>query len=202
MGVIEAATRLFDLLASRDDTFTKYLIPGLPKEEIARLVAPTGVQLPEEAVEFYSRFNLPKEYAYSQDQPWFYGIHWMLGLEDAVNEILNSRRELWEEFFPVEQYPDSLGWFPLLQEDANLYVLDTVNAVSGRCPVLHFSEYDDPHPAFVSLEAMFDTLYHWVHEDVLGVEHGGVAGSYKGDLRRVVEIANRVNPGIGYWMLG
>lgn len=199
MGVIESATRLFDLLSARDNTFTKYLTAGLPEEEIARLVAPTGIRLPAEVVTFYRRFNLPPGYAGSADQPHFYGIYWFLGLEDAVDELLNSRRELWAEFFAEEENPGSLGWFPLLQEDANLYVLDTASATDGRCPVLDFGEYDAPQPAFVSLEAMFDTLYHWVNEGVLGIEQGGVVGDYAGDRKRVAEIARRINPGLECW---
>lgn len=148
---------------------------------------------------FYNRFNLPKGYAYNEDQPRFYGIYWLLGLEDAVDEILNSRRELWAEFFPAEEFPGSSGWLPLLKEDSNLYVLDTANAADGRCPVLDFNEYDWPKPAFVSLEAMFDTLYHWANEGVLGIENGGVVGYYEGDPMRVVEIANRINPGLECW---
>lgn len=199
MGVIESATRLFDLLSARDDTFTKYLTIGLSEAEITRIMAPVGIQLPAEAAEFYRHFNLPGAYAYQADQPHFYGIHWLLGLEDAVEELLTSRRELWAEFCPVESYPGRPGWFPLLQEDANLYVLDTANTVDGRCPVLEFSEYDDPKPVFASLEAMFETLYRWVQEDVLGVKHGGVVGYYHGDPRRVVAIANELNPGLDVW---
>ena len=82
MSVIESASRLFDLLASHDTTFTKYLTPGLAVEEITRLVTPTGIeQLPDEVIAFYSRFNLPRGYAYSSDQPTFYGIYWLLDPE-------------------------------------------------------------------------------------------------------------------------
>ena len=198
MGVIESASRLFELLSSRDHTFTKYLTAGLPEQEIERLVEPTGIRLPAETSEFYRQFGVVKDHASREDQPKFYGGHWLLSLEEAVNELADWR-EIWYQFAPEERDPRDVGWLPFLQEDANLYVLDTVSTVEGRCTVLEFGEYDGPKPAFVSLEAMFDTLYHWVNEGVLKIENGGVAGYFEGDARRVVEIAARINPGLDFW---
>jgi len=45
-GCVVAASRVFDLLGSRDDTFARYLRPGLSEAEIARILLPTGIQLP------------------------------------------------------------------------------------------------------------------------------------------------------------
>lgn len=120
MGVVESASRLFQMLASRDATFTKYLKPGLPENEIADIIAPTGVQLPTEAVAFYRHFNLPKGYQYSADQPTFFGIYWLLGLEDATEQHA-IRRSI--DYFDERES----SWFPVLQEDANFYLLDSGN---------------------------------------------------------------------------
>lgn len=200
MSVVESATRLFDLLAARDDTFTRYLRPGLAPERIREIVAPTGVELPREAVDFYTRFSLPSGYQYSEDQPTLYGIYWLLGLEDAVEQYSLSR-EAGAYQSPDEVLAGSAGWFPLLQEDANFFMLNTAHADGGSCAILNVSEYADVRTAFVSMEAMFDTLFHWVEEGALPVEEGHVAGDYEGDPVRVAEIAARFNPGVGLWVV-
>lgn len=200
MGVVESAARLFQHLAETDDTFTRHLGPGLPEDEIRRIVAPAGVELPAEAMEFYGRFNLPRGYQHSGDQPSLYGIYWLLGLEDAVEEYAAQKREgLYQS--PEEVAAGSAGWFPLLQEDANFFMLNTAHAEGGSCAILNVSEYADVRTAFVSMEAMFDTLYHWVVEGALAVEAGHVAGDYEGDPVRVAEIAARFNPGVGLWVV-
>ena len=51
----------------------------------------------------------------------------------------------------------------------------------------------------MSLTAMFDTFYHWLHEGVLEIESGHVVGEYEGDPKRVAEIAVEHNPGVVYW---
>jgi prepilin-type processing-associated H-X9-DG protein len=127
VSVVESASRLFDLLAATDDTFTRYLGPGLAEDRIREIVAPTGVELPREAVDFYGRFGLPRGYQYSDDQPTLYGIYWLLGLEDAVEQYGAQKRDgLYQS--PEEVAAGSAGWFPLLQEDANFYMLNTAYA--------------------------------------------------------------------------
>jgi hypothetical protein len=200
LSVVEAASRLFDLLATKDDTFTKYLRPGLPEDRIREIVAPTGVELPPEAIEFYRRFSLPAGYQCSEDQPSLYGIYWLLGLEDAVEQYgVQKEAGLYQS--PEEVLAGGAGWFPLLQEDANFYMLNTARVAEGACAILDVSEYTDVRTAFVSMEAMFDTLYHWVVEGALPVEAGHVAGAYEGDPVQVAEIAARFNPGVGLWVV-
>ncbi|HEY0020677.1 MAG TPA: hypothetical protein VGC13_30540 [Longimicrobium sp.] len=200
MSVVESATRLFDLLAAKDDTFTRYLRPGLAEDRIREIMAPTGVELPREAVDFYGRFSLPRGYQYSEDQPTLYGIYWLLSLEDAVEQYGAQKRDgLYQS--PEKVAAGGTGWFPLLQEDANFYMLNTAHADGGSCAILTVSEYADVRTAFVSMEAMFDTLYHWVREGALPVEAGHVAGDYEGDPVRVAEIAARFNPGVGLWVV-
>jgi hypothetical protein len=200
LSVVESATRLFELLAATDDTFTRYLGPGLAEDRIREIVAPTGVELPREAIEFYGRFSLPRGYQYSEDQPTLYGIYWLLNLEDAVEEY-RAAKEDGRYQSPEEVLAGSAGWFPLLQEDANFFMLNTAHTAEGSCAILNVSEYADVRTAFVSMEAMFDTLYHWVVEGALPVEAGHVAGDYEGDPVRVSEIAARFNPGVGLWVV-
>ncbi|HEX6373906.1 MAG TPA: hypothetical protein VF006_33565 [Longimicrobium sp.] len=200
MGVVESASRLFDLLAEKDDTFTRHLGPGLPEDEIRRMVAAVGVELPREAIDFYGRFSLPPGYQHAEDQPTLYGIYWLLSLEDAVEEY-RAQKENGLHQSPEEVLAGSAGWFPLLQEDANFYMLNTAHVDGGSCAILTVSEYADVRIAFVSMEAMFDTLYHWVSEGALPVEAGHVAGDYEGDPVRVSEIAARFNPGVGLWVV-
>jgi hypothetical protein len=200
LGVVETASRLFDLLTEKDDTFTRHLRPGLPEDEIRRLVMPVGVDLPREAIDFYSRFGLPPGYQYSEDQPTLYGIYWLLGLEDAVDQY-RVLKETGLHSPDEERLAGSAGWFPFLQEDANFYMLNTARVAEGACAILDVSEYGDLRTAFVSMEAMFDTLYHWVVEGALPVEAGHVAGDYEGDPVRVAEIAARFNPGVGLWVV-
>jgi hypothetical protein len=200
LGVVESASRLFELLASKDDTFTRHLRPGLPEDRIREIVAPSGVQLPPEAMEFYGRFDLPSGYQHSQDQPTLYGMYWLLGLEDAVEAYGRHRRD-GSPSSAEGVLEGSAGWFPLLQEDASFFMLNTARVVGGTCAILTVSEYAGVRTAFVSMEAMFDTLYHWVVEGALPVEAGHVAGDYEGDPVRVAEIAARFNPGVGLWVV-
>jgi hypothetical protein len=195
MGVIESASRLLDLLASSDTTFTKCLKPGLSENEIRHIIEPIGVEPPGEVVAFYSHFNLPAGYQYSPDQPTFFGIYWLLSLEDAVEQYkIRCSSEYFEE--------QVSGWLPLLQEDANFYLLDTAHRTGDTCPIIYLPEYDGPEVTFVSLEAMFDTLYYWVQDGVLEIESGHVAGDYEGDPVGVARIAARINPGVERWESG
>jgi hypothetical protein len=198
MGVVESASRLFDLLATKDDTFTRHLRPGLPEARIRQIVEASGVELPPEAIEFYGHFSLPNGYQYPEDGPTLFGIYWMLSLEDAVEQY--TSRGLAECFrMQEEEFPGSSGWFPLLQDDANFYVLDTAHTRQGSCAIVDASEYGGAEVAFASMQAFFDTLYHWVQEGALPVEEGHVAGDYEGEPRRVREIAARFNPGVSRW---
>jgi len=192
MGIVESASRLFSLLASHDTTFTKYLKSGLSKDEIDNLISPTGVILPIETITFYSHYNLPKGYQYGSDQPTFFGIFWLLSLEDAIEEY--KLRHSSDHFREQES-----GWFPLLQEDANFYYLDTARTSGDICPIIGGSEYIEPDLVFISLKAMFDTMHSWIQEGVLGIEDGHIAGNYTGDPKRVAEIAARINPGVECW---
>ena len=192
MGVVESASRLFEMLASRDGTFTKYLRPGLSENEIVAIVAPTGVQLPAEAVAFYRHFNLVRGYQYSADQPTFFGVYWLLGLEDAAEQHA-VRRSI--DYFDERES----SWFPLLQDDANFYLLDTGHTRGAACPIIEATEYDEPQATFVSMEAMFDTMYHWVQDGVLAVQSGHIAGDYEGDPARIAEIAAKTNPSLTRW---
>ena len=93
MGVVEAASRLFGLLAEKDDTFTRHLRPGMPEDEIRRLVMPAGVELPREVIDFYSRFSLPPGYHHAEGQPTLYGIYSLLSLDDGVEQYCAQKRE-------------------------------------------------------------------------------------------------------------
>ena len=121
----------------------------------------------------------------------------MLG--DAV-EQLGVRREAGAYQSAAELSAGGAGWFPLLQEDASFYMLNTAHVAEGACAIVDVSSYGDIRTAFVSMEAMFDTLDHWVVEGALPVEDGHVAGDYEGDPVRVAEIAARFNPGVGRWV--
>ena len=142
---------------------------------------------------------MPRGYQYGEGQPHFFSTYWLLNLEDAVEELLGCMKPIWEEYCPEENHPGSSGWFRLLQEEANFYLLDTAHATGDTCPVLALPEYVGHEVAFSSLEAMFDTLHAWVQEGVLGVESGGVVGDYEGDPVRVAQIAARLNPGVPWW---
>jgi hypothetical protein len=193
MGIIESASRLFNLLASHNTTFTQYLKSGLPKSEIENLVEPLGITLPNEVITFYSHYNLPKGYQFNSDQPTFFGIFWLLSLEDAVEEYKFRRLH---NFFKGRDN----AWFPLLQEDANFYYLDVAQITENICPITEGSEYTvEPETMFTSLEAMFDTMYYWIHEGALQVVEGHIAGDYEGNRKHVAEIASRINSGVKHW---
>ena len=200
MSVIEAAGKLFDFLAARDTTFTQHLQPGLSRTDIHALVDPLGVVLPEEALQFYEHYSLPKGYQYipkypnGMGQPTFYGIYWMLSLEDAVEDY-----KKWVMMEEYQEYEGSRGWLPFLQEDSYYYLLDTAFDSQSLCPVISLPEAFDPEPEFVSMTAMFETMYDWVNEGVLAVEEGHIAGSYSGDRVKVGQVAVRHNSGIESW---
>ena len=208
MDVVEAAGRLFDFLAARDTTFTRHLQPGMSRADIHALVEPLGVVLPEEALQFYEHYSLPKGYQYipkypdGRGQPSFFGMYWMLGLEDAIEQYqLRGLKELWvaeAESFPGE-YEGAASGVLFLQEEGSFYVLDTFHTVNGLCPVIDLPREFWPEVVFVSMAAMFETMYDWVNEGVLAVEEGHVAGDYDGDPIKVGQIAVRHNPGIASW---
>jgi hypothetical protein len=118
----------------------------------------------------------------------------MLGLDDAVKEYMLRRKS---EYFTENER----GWFPFLQEDPNFYYLDTEIIAGNVCPIIGGSEYIKPEPVFISLQALFDTLYEWVSEGELRIEDGHIEGEYKGDPVKIAKIAARINPGIERWRI-
>ncbi|WP_260702847.1 SMI1/KNR4 family protein [Edaphobacter flagellatus] len=192
MSVASAAGRLFDLLTAQGTQFTQYLRPGLTPEQIREIAAPVEHPLPPEVVEFYRHYDLPKGYFYNPDQPTFYGIYWLLGLEDAVASWQERRSY---DFLDAREHE----WFPFIEEDGNNYLVDMVATPEGQHPIVRTFHGLEPHVEFANLTAMFDTFYAWVSEDVVPVESGHVAGDYEGDKKRVAEIAVRLNPGVAYW---
>ncbi len=208
MNVVKAAGRLFDFLAARDTTFTRHLQPGLSRADIHALVDSLGVVLPEETLQFYAHYSLPKGYQYipkypnGLGQPSFFGIYWMLGLEDAIDKY---RSRNYSEIFTAEnefisgENEGSSGWFPFLEVHGDTYLLNTFHAAGGLCPIIHVFRDSGPEPEFTSMTAMFETMYDWVNEGVLAVEEGHVAGDYDGDSVKVGQIAVRHNPGIASW---
>lgn len=208
MNVVEAAGRLFDFLAAQDTTFTRHLQPGLSRADIHALVDPLGVVLPEEALQFYEHYSLPKGYQYipkcpnGRGQPSFFGMYWMLGLEDAIDKYRS--RNYSEIFTAADEFisgenEGSRGWFPFLEAHGDTYLLDTFHETGGPCPIIHVFRDSGPEPEFVSMAAMFETMYDWVNEGALAVEEGHVAGDYEGDPIKVGQIAVRHNPGIASW---
>lgn len=193
MSITQSAARLFDLLAARDTRFTKYLRPGLSSERIEELVAPVGRQLPAEVIEFYRHYDLPRGYFYEADQPSFYGIYWLLGLEDAV-AFWQERRSY--DFLEPREH----DWFPFLQEGGNAYLVDLIATSGANHRVISIFHGLEPHVEFLDLTAMFDTFHAWLKEGVLPIEDGRVGGDYQGEPRHVAEIAARLNPGIDYWL--
>lgn len=194
MGIIESATRLFDLLSSRDRAFTKYLLPGLSKDEIGNIIAPLTIKLPPEVVDFYSHFNLPANYAYGPDQATFLENYWLTGLEDAVKSW-QFRRNL--EFLEEREH----DWFPFLQEDGNGYLVDSVADPEGNHNIISVFHALEAEVEFLNLTAMFDTFYYWLDEGVVSVEAGHIVGAFSGDQKQLAQIAVQHNPGIGYWVL-
>ncbi len=208
MSVVEAAGKLFEFLAARDTSFTRHLRPGLSRVEIHALVDPLGVVLPEEALQFYEHYSLPKGYQYipkhpnGLGQPSFFGIYWMLGLEDAIDKYRSRNySEIFtaaDEFIPGENEGSS-GWFPFLESNGDTYLLDTFHETGNLCPIIHVFRDSGPESEFVSMTAMFETMYDWANEDVLAVEEGHMVGDYDGDSIKVGQIAVRHNPGIASW---
>jgi len=205
MSVVEAAGKLFDFLAARDATFTQHLQPGLSRAEIQALVDPLGIVLPEEALQFYEHYSLPKGYQHipkypnGMGQPTFYGLYWMLGLEDAIEQYYfrdySASYTAEDEFFPGEHH-GSGAWFLFLEDDASLYLLDTFHEVNSLCPVISVHREYGPEPEFLSMSAMFETMYDWVNESALAVKEGHVDMNHN---TTVGQIAIRHNPEIARW---
>lgn len=182
MSVAASATRLFQILAANGDAFTRYLRPGLPRDQIRRRLTDGDLPLPpEDVVEFYEAFDLVPHYQDGADQPAFYGIYWLLSFEDAV-ELWRERRSYdfletrWREAFPI------------LQEDANTYIVELEADPQGHHTIVNDFRGDQPRPEFLTLTTMFDTFAAWL---TLGALPGGpnVPGHYEGDRARVADIA-------------
>lgn len=189
MSIIESATRLFDLLASRSDAFTKHLQPGLSREQIALITSPIGYALPQEIIDFYSRFNLPQGYSDGPDSPAFYGIYWLAGLEDAVQE--------WKFRHSLGIYDEhELKRFPFLIEDDNRYLVDLVPDAGGSHRIISEFHACGSRVQFRSLEAMFDTFYDCACEGLVDIESGHIDNYLDVTCERTNEIATRHNPGI------
>ena len=179
-------------MAAKNPKFTRHLQLGLSREQVAEITASVTLQPPAEVLDFYSYFNFPKRYMYGADQPSFYDIYPLLGLEDAV--------ESWHFRRTLGFYRDyELKWFPFLQMEGKAYLVDCVPSDTGHHQIIDEFIACTTEVKFLSLTAMFNTLYDWVHEGVLSAESGCIAGDYTGDQQRVREIALRHNPGIEHW---
>jgi hypothetical protein len=193
MSVAASAARLFEILASRGDGFTRYLLPGLPRDDILRRLSDAGLPLPpHDVLEFYQAFDLVHHYQYSAEQPSFYGIYWLLSFDDAVEQWRERRgydflEKRWREAFPI------------LQEDANTFTVDLAADAAGNHHVVNDFNGVEPHPEFLTLTTMFDTFAAWLTSGALPDGTPNVPGHYEGDRDRIAGIAAGLNPGIECW---
>lgn len=193
MAVIESAARLFELLSAGGDEFTRYLRPGLSAQRMDDLLGRARLpQPPSDVCEFYGAFNLVPGYQYELDQPSFYGIYWLLSFEDALAEWDYRRSNDYAE-------PPWQDAFPFLQEDGNVFLVETQADVNGNHRVIDDFLGDIPAATFSNLATMFDTFTDWLSSGALPAGNGRVPGYYEGDQQHVYEIAARLNPGIPYW---
>lgn len=189
---MESASRLFERLAATSDEFTRYLRPGVSAERMDELLGQAGLpQPPADVREFYRAFNLVPGYQYGPDQPTIYGIYWLLSFEDALAEWAYRRSNAYAE-------PPWQDAFPFLQEDGNVFLVETQADVNGNHRVLDDFLGEIPAPVFLNLAAMFDTFTEWMSSGALPTG-GSVPGFYEGDERHVHEVAVRLNPGISWW---
>jgi hypothetical protein len=193
MGVAESASRTFQLLDANGDAFTRYLRPGLTREQLTRRLSESGLPLPpEDVIACYESFDLVNQYQYGADQPAFYGIYWLLSFEDAIALWLERRSYDFLE-------PRWRNAFPILQEDANCFTVDLVPDAAGNHHVINDFSGDEPRAEFLTLAAMFDTFSAWLTSGALPGGTSRVPGHYEGDPARVASIAAGLNPGLGYW---
>jgi hypothetical protein len=194
MGVADSAGRLFEYLSRSGDQFTRYLRPGVPESRIRELTVDAGLPYPPaDVVEFYRNFDVQPGYAYLPDQPTFYGIYWLLGIEDAVTEWRDRRSYDFME--PVEQQ-----WFPIVAEGNNCYLVDDLPDVGGHHGVISSFYALEPEREFLTLATLFDTLHEWASTGAVPVVDGHVAGDYDGEPLLVRAIAARLNPGVAHWV--
>jgi hypothetical protein len=193
MGVVESASRLFEVLSTTGDGFTRYLTAGLTPQRFDELLVEADLpQPPADVRTFYTAFNLERSYQYGPDQPTFYGIYWLLSFEDALSSWADRR----SVDFLEQRWRES---FPFLQEDGNIYLIDRDTCETGSNQVIWDFEGVIPAPSFSSMTAMFDTFTEWIVSGVLKPCGGGVPGDYDGQRTRVNEIAARFNPDIAEW---
>ncbi|WP_454231246.1 hypothetical protein [Mycolicibacterium fortuitum] len=193
MGVVESATRLFQLLAAEGDEFTRYLRPGLSAGRMDELLGRAGLpQPPSDVREFYRAFNLVPGYQYELDQPSLYDIYYLLSFEDALAEWDYRRSNEYAE-------PPWQDAFPFLQEDGNSYLVATHADENGNHHVIHDFLGSIPAATFLNLAAMFDTFTEWLTSGALPARDGRVPGYYEGEEQQVYEVAARLNPGISRW---
>ena len=195
MGVIESATRLFDLVAVRGAVFTRFLQPGLSTAEIERLTGPVGLSLPPEVREFYSHFDFPSGYFALPAQPTFDGLYSFYGLADAVEEY--QMAQTFDFLSGVEK-----RGFPLLREADNGYLVDTIADSAGNYPVAEAFHGIGAELAFSSLTAMFDTFHAWLQAGVWQVQDGYVSAPEPGHDPRESAVAAGINPGVPRWQPG
>ncbi|BBX30553.1 hypothetical protein [Mycolicibacterium alvei] len=115
-----------------------------------------------------------------------------MSFEDALEEWDHRRSNEYAE-------PPWQDAFPFLQEDGNVFLVETQADENGNHRVIDDFLGDIPATTFLNLAAMFDTFTEWLSSGALPAGHGRVPGFYEGDNRHVYEVAARLNPGISRW---
>ncbi|MBU6454613.1 MAG: SMI1/KNR4 family protein [Cyanobacteria bacterium REEB67] len=198
MRVVDAATRLFDLMSDADVEFPRHLTSGLGDEDLQALQAFHRVKLPAEVLAFYGAFSLPVYYQQLDCKSNFFDGFGMFSLQLGLLRKYTLNKSI-GDFYPLYERRD--GWLPFLEDKANYFLLDTAfgNLQDGSCPLLFLPHGGNPELRFRSLTAFFDTMHDWLAEGILHVEDGLLSKSCHARPEQLAEVALLHNSGLTYW---
>jgi hypothetical protein len=198
MRVVEAATRLFDLMSDAGLEFPRHLTAGLSDDDLRALQTFHRVKLPEEVLDFYANFSLPVYYQQLDSRSNFFDGFGMFSLQLALLRKYTLNKSIGDFY---QSYERRDGWLPFLEDRANYFLLDTAfgNLQDGSCPLLFLPHGGDPELRFGSLTSFFDTIHDWLAEDILRVENGRLSLCREAQPQMLAEVALRHNPDLAYW---
>jgi hypothetical protein len=162
------------------------LLPGLPRDEVARRLEQAGVAPATCLVELYSwRGGTRVEPGTPLDDVQFFPGFYFLSLDDAIADYRAFRDD-------ARWNPE---WFPIFANGGGDFYAVVVN--EEKCPVVGFIiDEDEQSIEYESLDAMIATLAEDFAEGAFFVDDRGYLEM---DSRRHGEIARAHNPTVALW---
>ncbi len=188
MTLTDSLNQILEWHRQNNTPAARLLQPGLPEDEILRMLAAVPFKVPREFVELY-RWRNGTAMGGDEEDPSLFEIHRFLPLDEAI-------RNFQETYPEVKDEHELSDWVQVFQDvTGDGYGVLGSAQTAERAPVVLHMEGEGVHKVFISLTKMMQTVAAAFQQGAMGWEDQEM----ETDFFAWGELAHRLNPEIAYW---